>query len=124
MQLRSTRFSIADPLFFGISKKIRPSCHRAVSRHSFVRIMENVLVFATTVETPLGVSGLAHFLDKVVGEERWNFDLDDCDRVLRIVGDCPPAEVIGVLESAGYRCTELGDEVPEAEWLEDERMAS
>lgn len=86
--------------------------------------MKNVWVFTTSVETPLGVSALAPYLDRLAGRGRWNFDLDDCDRILRVAADCQQEEIIGLLESCGYRCAELADEVPASEWIEDSRMAS
>lgn len=91
---------------------------------SFVRTMENVRVFMTTVETSMGASRLAFALDHIVGVKKWNFDLDDCDRILRVAGDCRVEEVIHLLEASGYRCTELGDEVPGEQWLQDNRKAS
>ena len=44
-----------------------------------------VLVFSTSVESRDHVDVLAPLLNSVVGDGRWNFALDDCDRILRIV---------------------------------------
>jgi hypothetical protein len=41
---------------------------------------------------------------------KWNVDLDDCSRVLRVEARClTPAEVIALLGQAGYACQELPD---------------
>jgi len=86
--------------------------------------MKHVMVFATSVESPLGVSAVASGLHQLTGVGRWNFDLDDCDRILRVEADCGPGEVIALLESAGFQCAELSDIVPANEWELDNRMAS
>lgn len=86
--------------------------------------MKHVMVFATSVETPLGVSGLAAGLHQLTRNGRWNFDLDDCDRILRVEAECGPQEIIHLLESVGFACAELADEVPAAEWDLDNRLAS
>jgi len=86
--------------------------------------MKKAQVFVTSVESPMGVSALAPALNRLVGKRGWNFDLDDCDRILRVTGSCQPQEVIGLLEEAGFRCAELSDDVPMLEWNENSRMAS
>lgn len=68
-----------------------------------------VMVFKTSVQTKAEVHNLAPLLDQTVGG-RWNFDLDDCDKVLRI--ECPLSDsdtVIALLEQQGYACAELRD---------------
>lgn len=68
-----------------------------------------VMVFKTSVQTKAEVYSLAPLLDHTVGG-RWNFDLDDCDKVLRI--ECPLSDsdtVIALLQQHGYACAELGD---------------
>jgi hypothetical protein len=86
--------------------------------------MENVWVFVTTVTTPMAVSGLAASLDQLAGKGKWNFDLDDCDRVLRVMGNCRAEEIIRLLEESGYQCAELADEVPGDAWMQNSRLAS
>ena len=92
--------------------------------------MKNVWVFGTSVESPQGVLSLSRSLDRLTGQGGWNFDLDDCDRVLRVDAVCRPEDVIRLLNSAGYSCAELGDEVPGfndgmvTDWIRGNRMAS
>lgn len=69
-----------------------------------------VLVFKTSVESPQGVKMLKPLLDSVAGRGRWNFALDDCDRILRIVSMKVNAQMaIRLLNDRGYECTELED---------------
>jgi hypothetical protein len=68
-----------------------------------------VMVFKTSVQTKAEVHNLAPLLDHTVGG-KWTFDLDDCDKVLRI--ECPLSDtdaVIALLEHQGYACAELKD---------------
>lgn len=69
-----------------------------------------VLVFSTSVESYGQVSVLAPLLNAVVGSGRWNFALDDCDRILRIVSpEIEATEAIRLLEEQGFACKELED---------------
>jgi hypothetical protein len=67
-----------------------------------------VLVFRTTVNTRGQALLLTPALSELLGHERWSFDLEDRDRVLRIehalsVRD----EVIRLLQRKGFMCAEL-----------------
>jgi hypothetical protein len=67
-----------------------------------------VLVFKTSVESHENVSRLAPMLNKLAGDGKWNFALDDCDRILRIASKgVRPDEAIGLLGSYGFLCQEL-----------------
>ena len=70
----------------------------------------NVLVFKTTVEDVESVKKLRPRLDSLVGQGRWNFALDDCDRILRIESTIiRPEMAIKVLTECGFECCELQD---------------
>lgn len=69
----------------------------------------NVLVFKTSVETPRHVEVLKPLLDLTAGKGQWNFALDDCDHILRILSAVDPAAAIGLLKANGYECSELED---------------
>ena len=72
-----------------------------------------VLVFRTSVETREDVRQLTPILNGLAGRGRWNFALDDCDRILRIAsGSVRPEFAIEVITNHGFLCTELEDEVP------------
>jgi hypothetical protein len=68
-----------------------------------------VLVFKTSVETSQHVRSLRPLLDSTAGKGQWNFALDDCDHILRIVSAVDPAEAINLLKEHGYECAELED---------------
>jgi hypothetical protein len=67
-----------------------------------------VLVFATSVEKPRQVSRIKPLLTAVSAINRWNFDLEDCDNILRVEanGLCP-REIENLLKTAGFDCREL-----------------
>lgn len=67
-----------------------------------------VLVFKTSVQSLESVNRLSPLLNELVGNDRWNFALDDCDRVLRIVsGSVSAQDAIQLLLGAGFDCEEL-----------------
>ena len=69
-----------------------------------------VLVFKTTVEDVESIQKLRPRLDLLVGPDRWNFALDDCDRILRIESTLiRPEMAIKVLAECGFECSELQD---------------
>jgi hypothetical protein len=70
----------------------------------------NVLIFKTTVQDARMVSALKPQLDKLSGVGQWNFDLTDCDKILRIVSpQLKPESAIALMKSLGVVCEELPD---------------
>ncbi|WP_179414911.1 hypothetical protein HDF19_20135 [Mucilaginibacter sp. E4BP6] len=70
----------------------------------------DILVFATNVANLKAVSMVKPLLTAMPAIEDWNFDLDDCDRILRIVSnDLCPRQVESTLQTAGFDCHELVD---------------
>lgn len=68
----------------------------------------DILVFVTSVASRKAVSKVQPLLTAVTAIEDWNFDLDDCDHILRIVSrDLHPREVESLLQTAGFDCYEL-----------------
>jgi hypothetical protein len=43
-----------------------------------------IYVFRTSVKTKNEVNKLKPHINKVLPSEKWNFDLEDCDKILRI----------------------------------------
>jgi hypothetical protein len=43
-----------------------------------------IYVFKTSVKTKNQVKNLEPHINKVLPNEKWNFDLQDCDKILRI----------------------------------------
>lgn len=73
--------------------------------------MKPVFVFKTSVTTPAAVAKLKPLLDRLVQQdERWNFDLEDWENILRVESAaCSASQVIEVLKTAGYDCEALKD---------------
>lgn len=73
--------------------------------------MKTVLVFKTSVSSQSGIDRVKHLLDDLLNEnEHWNFDLEDCDRILRVEAFHTKASKIeDQLKKAGFTCTELPD---------------
>lgn len=53
-------------------------------------------VFKTSVKTKTQVRILQPHINKMIPTEKWNFDLEDCDKVLRI--DCEENIVLKIKE--------------------------
>lgn len=69
-----------------------------------------ILVFKTNVSSKKKVSQIANRLSSVPAIKQWNFDLDDCDKVLRIVTTGLNARFIeSLLKIGGFKCEELND---------------
>jgi hypothetical protein len=65
------------------------------------------LVFATSVQSEREVLLLTPALNKIVGCGNWNFALDDCDRILRVVSPTvSPEQTVRILLEQGYTCKE------------------
>ena len=76
-----------------------------------------ILVFKTSVANQLSVKTLKPELDRLAGKGKWNFDLSDCDNILRIASEVQPQKAIQLLDYFGFACAELEDEVPNSEHL-------
>ncbi|SEI97538.1 hypothetical protein SAMN05216327_10566 [Dyadobacter sp. SG02] len=69
-----------------------------------------VLVFKTNINNPRQVKLIANTLDNCPDILKWNVDLGDIDKVLRIEAThakCGP--LIELVTRAGYACEELTD---------------
>jgi len=68
----------------------------------------DVLIFTTSVSEPEQISKVQPLLTSVPTIEDWNFDLEDCDNILRVVSsDVSPRYIESLLHNAGFLCTEL-----------------
>ena len=69
----------------------------------------NVLVFTTSVSAPHQVDSIKPLLSSRPEIEDWNFDLEDCDNILRVVSDedLSPRQIESLLKEAGFACEEL-----------------
>lgn len=67
-----------------------------------------ILIFKTNVSSKKKVNKVGQLLVLVPAIIQWNFDLDDCDKVLRIVATkLKPGSVIALLRDAGFNCQVL-----------------
>lgn len=77
--------------------------------------MENtdcIEVFATSVETAEHARTILRELTSAFPDHRFNFDLEDCDHILRAVCASGPPDVeaiLGFMERRGVRCMVLQD---------------
>lgn len=77
--------------------------------HAGIRTLD-ILVFKTSVHSPSDVVRLEDLLRTDERILRWNVDLEDVDKVLRIVSNTLTApEVIRLLGDKGFLCEELPD---------------
>ena len=68
----------------------------------------DVLVFSTNVKEKRQVSKVTTLLTQVPSIAQWNFDLEDCDNILRIESNgLSPRYIESLLTRAGIYCQEL-----------------
>ena len=68
----------------------------------------DVLIFKTDVTSKSKVSKVSALLTALPAIEQWNFDLEDCDNILRIVANgLSPRYVESALKGVGIGCEEL-----------------
>ena len=69
-----------------------------------------ILVFKTNIRYKKHVTMVEPHLNRTKGILRWNVDLDDKDKILRIeAGNLHPQAVEAAVKDAGYFCEELKD---------------
>ena len=69
-----------------------------------------ILVFKTNVRYKKNIRTVTPHLENLHGINRWNFDLHDKDKILRIeASDVVPSSIESLLQSVGYYCEELTD---------------
>lgn len=70
--------------------------------------LSNIFIFKTNIQTEFDRLRIKNVLDASQKVLKWNIDMDDADRVLRIVSDSlRPEQIISVLDYVGFECTEL-----------------
>jgi hypothetical protein len=67
-----------------------------------------IYIFKTTVKYKTQIRKLKSDLDSILPNAQWNFDLEDCDKILRIDSkdNCRQC-VIALLHSFNFECVEL-----------------
>jgi hypothetical protein len=67
-----------------------------------------VLVFKTNVDSISKVKRIAPKLNQLFPKTKWNFDLEDCDRILRLESDNDIIkEIILLMKVLGFNCEAL-----------------
>ena len=67
-----------------------------------------VYVFKTSVKYKKQIKQIAKELNKISQIQEWNFDLEDCDKILRIVArNLNSMLICNLLNSLGIDCNEL-----------------
>lgn len=69
-----------------------------------------IYVFKTSVKTKKDSLRLKPLLDKILTTAKWNFDLEDCDKILRVDSTvCIAKAIKKLLHNNGFKCEELED---------------
>ena len=67
-----------------------------------------IYVFKTSVKTTLQVKRLKPHINRILPDEKWNFDLEDCDKILRIDSEENIVlPIIDLLKDHNVHCEEL-----------------
>jgi hypothetical protein len=67
-----------------------------------------IFVFKTSVKTKRQVKKLKLHIDKMLPQAKWNFDLEDIDKILRVDSEENIVlEIINLLNIHNYSCEEL-----------------
>lgn len=67
-----------------------------------------ILVFKTNIDTKDKILIIEPILNNILGKSKWNFDLEDCDNVLRIdTAKNSTQLIIKKLTALGFHCEEL-----------------
>jgi len=67
-----------------------------------------IYVFKTSVKTKTQVRQLKPLITHMLPPEKWNFDLDDCDKILRIDSEENIAlKITELLRTQQFHCEEL-----------------
>lgn len=74
-----------------------------------MKTVRTVMVFKTSVSQNGEIEKLKQDLDRLVNSNgRWNFDLEDCDNILRVETQAlEPPQIIATLKSEGFYCEKL-----------------
>ena len=67
-----------------------------------------IYVFKISVKTKMQAKKLKPHIDKILRKAKWNFDLNDCDKVLRVDSEENVIlPIINVLKNHNFECEEL-----------------
>lgn len=67
-----------------------------------------IYVFKTSVKTKIQAKKLKPHIDKILPKAKWNFDLHDCDKILRIDSkEDIISPIMHLLKDHNFHCEEL-----------------
>lgn len=67
-----------------------------------------VSIFKTSVKNKTEINRLKSNLDLIIPNSKWNFDLEDCDNILRIdFKENVSQVVVNILKEHNFLCVEL-----------------
>ena len=70
--------------------------------------LNHILIFKTNIQTECDRQHLQNRLDTNDHILQWNIDLQDVDRVLRIISKTlTPQQIISIINHNGFECAEL-----------------
>jgi hypothetical protein len=70
--------------------------------------LDNILIFKTNISSQAQKENAKQILDNIDHIHEWSIDMEDVDRVLRVVShNTNTNEIINKLTKAGYECSEL-----------------
>lgn len=74
-----------------------------------MKTVKTILVFKTSVSQTEEIKELQQTLDGLVNSHgKWNFDLEDCDNILRVeTWNLEASRVAAILNTKGFYCEEL-----------------
>lgn len=79
-----------------------------MSKKVIIWMDKMISIYKTNIENSSQIQLLKKELDVLLGEENWNFDLEDCDKILRVETDSNLSkEITKILKSNGFEVTEL-----------------
>lgn len=67
------------------------------------------MVFKTTISEAIEIDKIKQALDQLINAQgKWNFDLEDCDNILRVESNnVSPKNISNILLTNGFDCVEL-----------------
>ena len=69
-----------------------------------------IYIFKTSVKSKKSIKVLTPQLNEIESISNWNFDLEDCDNILRIDSQSDIVEnIIKILNDFDFECEELND---------------
>jgi len=103
-------YSTLSPTFWtGVINYIRTSAPGAevpsTAKKDILPAMQGVFVFKTSIAGPVEMKMISSALTKLTGKGKWTIDLDDEDKVLRVVcAEQVEKQIISILNQFGFSC--------------------